>query len=100
MASLHRSRRLVLATSILPNVFRLLRIPFQALALPTSSSSSSSSPFFLSHFNEYASTSPPTWKLMAHGDEPETKPGTPAYWLKLAVVLCLVLIGGVLAGLT
>lgn len=96
-ASLHRSRRqLMLATSILPNLFRLLRIPIQALALPTSTSSSSS-PYFLSLFDA-SGPSKETWRILA--EEPETRPGTPAYWLKLAVVLCLVLIGGILAGLT
>lgn len=38
--------------------------------------------------------------MRTFAEAPETPPGSAAYWLKLAVVLCLVLIGGILAGLT
>lgn len=38
--------------------------------------------------------------LAEHAEEPEARPGTPAFFLKLVVVFCLVLVGGALAGLT
>ena len=38
--------------------------------------------------------------LVEGAEEPEVKPGSPAFFLKLVVVLCLVLVGGALAGLT
>lgn len=100
MASFQRSRRLVLATSIFPNLLRLLRIPFAALALPTTPSSSSDSSTLASSANylSFLDYARPTMRTFA--EAPETPPGSAAYWLKLAVVLCLVLIGGILAGLT
>jgi hypothetical protein len=76
-------RRLFLASTLLPSLLRLLRIPFQALALPTTGISSNV---------------PLLFAIAAK--EPEVKPGTAAFYLKLVVVLCLVLVGGMLAGLT
>ena len=73
-------------TSILPSIFRLLRLPLSAHALPT-------------HLQSLVA-------LQAHHavrvleEEPETPVGSPAFYIKLAVVLCLVLVGGALAGLT
>ena len=91
-------RRVCLVSSILP---RLLRLPFTALALPASSilSNGSSSAY------EGSGASHALLQMLAMAakedpEEPETKPGSPAFYLKLGVVTCLVLIGGMLAGLT
>jgi len=73
-------RPLFILSSTLPNILKLARLPLQAYALPTTGSGGLHA-----------------WE---EDNEPEVRPGTAAYYLKLVVVLCLVLIGGMLAGLT
>ena len=90
-------RRVCLVSSILP---RLLRLPFTALALPASSILGNSH----GSMHEGSGASHVLLQMLAMAkedpEEPETKPGSPAFYLKLGVVTCLVLIGGMLAGLT
>lgn len=84
MATRHRglpARSLFLLSSLVPQLGRfLVRLPSAVLAAPIDAA-----PFI---------------PFLLEAEEPETKPGTPAFYFKLAIVLCLVLIGGMLAGLT
>lgn len=86
-------RRSLLLSSVLPNLLRrLVLTPITSTyALPASSASLSN---LLYEQHEALRA------LAEHAEEPDVKPGSPAFFLKLVVVLCLVIIGGVLAGLT
>lgn len=97
------NRQRLLVTSIVPGLFRALRIPFAASALPThfqSLLSSSSAPSIINSRRLTAEAANLDSLLRIMAEEPETPVGSPAFFMKLAVVLCLVLIGGILAGLT
>lgn len=83
-------RRLFLLSSLIPNILRLARLPLQAYALPTSTVLVGDASLFSSSSSSYEE----------HGEEPETPPGSAAYYFKLFTVMCLVLVGGMLAGLT
>jgi hypothetical protein len=74
-------------------LLRLLKLPL-AYALPAASSI-----LGLAQYQD-ASLYHTSLKILAEESEPETKPGSAAFFLKLVVVLCLVLVGGALAGLT
>ena len=97
LAGFSSVRRALLLSSVLPNLFRrILLAPFTSTyALPASASGSAvAAAAGLSIRDIYQVL------VEQQEEEPDVKPGTPAFFLKLVVVLCLVLVGGALAGLT